>query len=438
VGWRETLGSRPRYLFLLIVLLALALRLAFALTLPERILWPDGERYQQVAVNLLEGRGFGSLRENEQSVPTLPLYMAATYMVAGRRIPMVRLSSALLGALTCGLAFVIGRRLFGTGAGVIAALILVFYPYYIYISALFEYPTNLYILLVALAFLFLPDFGAGGRVRAALGAGFFLGLAALAIPTVLAFIPLAAAAGWLLGGSLRRQLVPSLVLIAGAALPLGAWAGRNYAAYDAFILINSAGDRAFWMGNNPFMLKYREPDGGAWIEDFASDTYSREEVARDWEAMPIVRVEKGNQSLHATAPLYRRAALQFIGENPGGFIRLTLYKFLELWRPVPQTLHKNVHTTGRTTLIGAVTYVPVLLLAIAGVAFSLGRWRRCFLIYLYIAVLAGSYSLLIASVRYRLPIDFFLALFAGLAVVEGWRRIRRPSSRSAPGPPLHP
>src|SRR5262245_26378522 len=135
-----------------VFLIALVLRSGMAVWLPKAVIWPDGDRYEHIALNLMHGEGFGSLGENWQSVPTQPLLIAAVYKVFGQNYLALRLFFALLGSLSCAFGAMLAQRMFGPGSGFVAGLLLAGYPLLVYVSALFEYPQTFFILLIALFF----------------------------------------------------------------------------------------------------------------------------------------------------------------------------------------------------------------------------------------------------------------------------------------------
>jgi hypothetical protein len=111
--------------------------------------------------------------------------------------------------------------------------------------------------------------------------------------------------------------------------------------------------------------------------------------------------------------------LSFIPPDLGRFVELTLRKFLEFWSPYPNAVKKE---TGQIStirdLISMVTYGPLLCLALLGMVWTLPDWRRYILVYAYIGILTCAYTLFLPTTRYRLPLEFFLALFAAYAL---WR-----------------
>ena len=223
----------------------------------------------------------------------------------------------------------------------------------------------------------------------------------------------------------KRALMTSLIVLAGIAAPMGAWSAHNYLAYDRVILVNSAGPENFWKGNNPFIAKYGDADLIHRQED------GHDQMLADWSAMPVVEKTKG-LPLDEAGPLYLDAAFDFIRENPGAFLELTASKFINLWRLYPKTVHKNVHTNRLTSIVGALSYGPMLLLGLWGAVLAAKRWRECALVYGYVLSLTAVYSVIHSSVRYRLPLDFFVAAFAGLAVSTLVHGLTRRTSRGQP------
>src|SRR5882724_7092227 len=87
--------------WLVVLLLALIARVAVAVWLPGRVLWADGDKYETVALMLHQGFGFGSLVMNAYSVPTQALLLAGVYEIFGHSYLALRITFAVLGALSC-------------------------------------------------------------------------------------------------------------------------------------------------------------------------------------------------------------------------------------------------------------------------------------------------------------------------------------------------
>ncbi|MFO1418506.1 MAG: glycosyltransferase family 39 protein [Methylotetracoccus sp.] len=243
--------------------LAFALRCAFALWLPAAIVWPDGERYVLIAENLLAGAGFGSLEMNKIAVPTQPLLIAALLGISGHSYVAARVGFALIGALSCVLTYRLATAVFDRRVGSLAALLLAIYPLHAYSSALFEIPQGIFILLMSAALLALNTFASKRETGMLLAAGIACGGAALSVPTVLPY--LAALPAWfiLVDARVGFWLRNTAVFLCGVVLVLAPWVGRNYAAYDRFVLINAAGGENFWKANSSAWRTLRSTRRGA-------------------------------------------------------------------------------------------------------------------------------------------------------------------------------
>ena len=254
VGVRRWSFDRSITVPALVFLIALALRVAMALWLPANVIWPDGHRYEHVALNLLYHHSFGSLADNRASFPTQSIAIAAVYAVFGKSYLALRLVFAFVGAGTVVVAYALTLRLFGEAAALISGMLLALYPYFIYLSALFEYPQTLFVFLMGLFFLWFFKFMETGSTRALFPAGLLLGVAILGVPTVLVFVPFVLLH---LGSNTIAQTAKRVATVLLAlGIPLGLWTVHNYEEYGRFMLVNAAGGINFWSANNETYYRY--------------------------------------------------------------------------------------------------------------------------------------------------------------------------------------
>ncbi|MGH3026525.1 MAG: glycosyltransferase family 39 protein, partial [Gaiellaceae bacterium] len=370
--------------------------------------------------DLLAGDGFGSVSEDRASVPTQPLLIAGVERVFGQNYLALRLAFALLGALTCVVAYFLARELFGAGpfgssVAIIAGALLAIYPYYIYLSALFEYPQTLFILMMGLVFLLVYRHLRTGALATLALAGGSLGVAVLAVPTTLAFVPVLAGCLLLLGmprKSLRPALLGVLVLIGATVLPIAAWTARNYAAYGELILVNQAGGVNFWVANNETYFKYGKD---AVIPACGPRNEGRPHCKQ------VIRLEHELRAEHLSDAQYIiaeeaaswRAGWRFVLESPLRTVRLSLRKLVELWSPRPDATTVVGSAIERAKIwVSVLSYFPTLLLALCGVILLRREARRLLPIYAYVLTFTAVYSVFLPTTRYRLPLDFFLAILA--------------------------
>lgn len=415
-----SVAARPRLCAWLVFALALLMRAALALSLPNEVLWADGHRYLKVADNLLTTGGFGGVLDNAQSVPTLPLLLAGVMAVAGHSLPVLRLVTALLGALTCVLGYQYARRWFAPGTALLAGLALACYPHLIYMSSLFEYPQTLFGLLIGAFFLLLYDDFKVPRAWRLVLAGLLLGLANLTVPTVLPYVGfmlllLLIQQGW--RGAARWPL-----FVACAMLPCLLWGWRNYTAYGDFDLVNKTAGFNLFQANNSSYYRYGKqaiiPECAMGYEYSDFCVTNRlfgliGDPGRESELLFIANRER----------LSRAAAIAFWRETPGQALELTLRKELQFWSPNPDAVSINESNSTRFQfLISMVSYVPALLLALLALWQLRHRWREWLPVAGLVALFAGVYAIMLPSMRYRIPLELYFALFACYPVGR-WLRL---------------
>jgi 4-amino-4-deoxy-L-arabinose transferase-like glycosyltransferase len=411
----------------IVFLLALAARVAVAARLPAQIVWEDGQRYEGVALSLYHGHGFGSLLLNGYSVPTQALLIAGVYEVFGQSYLALRLVCAVLGALSCLIGYFIARRLFGSSIACLAGVMLALYPYLVYVSALFEYPQVFFILIVALFFLFLLRFQEVQSRADLIIAGNLLGIAILSVPTILLFAPLAAAYVWLT--SKAGRWLRAILFVAALAIPVGSWAVRNYVAYDHLILVNDSSGINFWVANNDTYYQF----GKAAVIPYCSEDKSRTKFCDQWTDLNdrLLKSDLTETQRHIEGErIAWQKGLEFVEESPLRFVKFSLQRFLRYWSPIPDAVSSSAGTGGsERNMVAIVSYTPVLILGIVGIFLTRFQWRQLMPIYGYFLVFMSVYSIFLPVTRYRLPLDFFLVIFAAVAINRLWSRLRMTESQ---------
>jgi hypothetical protein len=304
------------------------------------------------------------------------------------------------------------------------------YPLLAYLSGLFEYPQGLFIVLIALFFLYFYRFRDSGKLLPLFWAGVWLGLGILTVPTALLF----AAALYLLvltrdwAESLQRIAVLTLALV----LTVGAWTARNYMAYDRFILVNKAGGYNFWSSNNETYYKYGKPG----IVPPCAPGYENTEFCQDWLALGKETRSKGygvpdktTERVEEEERIAWSHVRKFLENNPALFAQLTAQRFVRFWSPIPDAVLEGESRGGVwRDVVATISYAPVLLLAIIGLVISARDWRKLLPVYLFAITFIAPYSVFLPVMRYRLPIDFIFIIFASLTWVRLWDFLRKHTS----------
>lgn len=292
-----------------LTLLALALRLAFALALERDGLgFDDMLFYHWTASTLADGKGFIGLEglPTARWPPAFPFLVSLVYRAFGSNEVNAELLNATLGAATVPLAYLATRRAFDRRVALVAATALALMPGQImYAESILAEPLYTFVLVGILAMLVcLPD-----RRLSAVLIGVAIGVAALTRGEGLLLVVVAPVVWW--GALPRRELlVRSGLVILAAALAIAPWTVRNAFAVDAFVPVSTNGAQTFWAGHNP------AANGSA--------NYTRSEVYAELKGVPPKRFEVEQ------ARLLRREALEYMFEHPLRELTLVPRKLLYL------------------------------------------------------------------------------------------------------------
>lgn len=260
--FQRCLGGRGRALcFLAIFLLGLGLRLDYAIRAPNHPV-DDARAYARISRALYGGEGFTQgdgpgyrhLQPASNYSPGLPLLTAGLYAVRGAAdVEAALIVFALLGSLSIPLAFLLGRRLGGPDAGLIATLPVAVYP------ALLEYggmlmTEPLATALLAGAMLCLLRACELRRPLPWIGTGLLLGGLAMLRPEYSILIPLLPALALLRlrreRGGIRGGILLGPALAVGVAcLVVLPWTIRNFVVFDRLVPISTGGGQVLYEGS---------------------------------------------------------------------------------------------------------------------------------------------------------------------------------------------
>ncbi|MBE2196968.1 MAG: hypothetical protein IAE79_00050 [Anaerolinea sp.] len=436
-----------------ILLLSVVLRLGMALYLGDDTSnWLGGTAdqvsYDTLALRLLGGHGFSFAEAwwpaTAAGAPTAHWsylytgFLAAVYAVVGHHPLAARLIQAVVaGLLLPWLTYRSGRRALGETVGLVAAALIAVYFYFVIFSAALM--TEAF---YTIALLWLVDaaqrlgrrLGEGAPIRCA-ASGLELGLAmaaTLLLRQVGMFIILIVAA-WLLWLGWRRRAgraaVAALAIAGGLTLLLLLpWTVRNYRAF---------GTLSLWPNTNSGFALYwaSHPIYGARFETVLSADHG----VSYYELIPPELRHLNEAELDAAL---RGLGVQFILDDLERYALLSLSRIpvqFQFWPTADSSLLANA-----ARLLSFGIALPFILWGMGlflrqgvpaiwqqrfwqrGAAWGAaeGRLAEGWLLLGIILIYNFLHILTWAKVRYRLPTDAFMLLFAALAVV----RVGRPKS----------
>jgi 4-amino-4-deoxy-L-arabinose transferase-like glycosyltransferase len=403
-----------------IALGALALRLVHVVLRRGAVVQGDALTFLLSAGHLAAGEGFRKPYADLPSAEHPPLHivlLAAIQKVGLESLDAQKVVLALVGTATVVVLGLVGRRVAGERAGLLAAGIAALYPnlWVIDASLMSETP---YLLLVALALLaaLAARERPGPRAFAVLGA--VIALAALTRGEALGLLPLLALPlAWAAGRAHGRRLVLAGAAVGAFALVLAPWTLRNLATFEEPVLISNNAS-GLWAGANCDRT-YRGELVGSWV----------------FSCYPT-GVEERDESLEFAA--YRRAGLDYLREHAGRLpvvLAARLGRGLDVWR-VDQSVYFNA-TEGRSeraTRLGMAAWWVLQPLALAGLVVLRRRggpaWVPAAPMVLALAVILVVYG----STRLRVVAEPAVVVAAAVAVDAVLRlrgRARRPVPRAS-------
>jgi 4-amino-4-deoxy-L-arabinose transferase-like glycosyltransferase len=380
------------YWLALILAIALLLNLSVALVLPDQGL-SDPQGYREAGYEF-----WHTFRISTTYI--MPLYPMLVGLVGGGVGQL--LLDALLSTIAVWLVFRLTLELFADRrAAFIAALTTAFYPYLIFYSAV-GLTEPLFIALLLAAFL-------AWYRGAFLSAAVFAVLGILTRPAIELLAPvLVGYFAYFIHGLGIRATVRQLMVYAAVYVALmSPWWVHNYAAYGSFVRLNLGAGMLLYAGNNPMN------HSGGGIADVDWDTHRFDDI-KDPVALDRAR---------------RDAALAYIAEQPARFVELAATKFARFWQLWPYAAE---YRSQFYVVVSLLSFGPVLLLSF--VYFALwGRrdLRKISPILIFTVYLTAVHCVLVSSIRYRLPIEPFLIIFASVAISRIARAWWKPGSLRA-------
>jgi 4-amino-4-deoxy-L-arabinose transferase-like glycosyltransferase len=241
-----------------IVLLAFGLRLAWALYSkadPTDGRFDDSLLYHLLAIGIRDDFRYVNPLTGVPTgtwPPGYPAFLAGVYSLFGTSVAAAKIANALLGALTVGALYVLGRQLFDRATALLAALVLAVMPGQIFFTGILwsEVLFTLLFVLTLIAIASLPKRPARERLMWAVATGVLITAAAYVRGTGLSLI-VVAALYW--GWSLRSWLASARLVGATAVvvvLLVMPWAVRSTVQLDGLMVLGSSTGTNFWRGHH--------------------------------------------------------------------------------------------------------------------------------------------------------------------------------------------
>ncbi len=450
-----------------ILLAGVLLRVAAALYMGDTVYDLPGVfdqiSYDRLAQNVVAGHGFSfdvdwwpATRAGEPTAHwsfAMTLYLAAIYKAFGYHPLVARLIQAVLaGVLMPLLTYRLAAKVSGRGVALLAAAISAVYVYFFYYAAALMTETFYFLAILAalnLAIDLARGPATGGRW---IGQGLAAGCAVLFRQTFLLFVPFLLLWIWWAGGGGHKARryeggneggekgggkprpyegggagategggkprpygVRFAIPVAVIALMILPWTVRNTLAFHQFVLLNTNAGYVFFWSNHPIhgtsFISLLGPEQPSYHALIPPELLSLDEASLEKALMA--------------------RGLGFVAADPGRYVLLSLSRIKDHFVFWPKADSSTLSNISRVGSFGV--FLPFM---IYGLILSAGyAWRRrrtlpadergaaLALLYLFIVIYTGIHVLTWTGIRYRLPVDTVLVIFAAVGLADLYARV---------------
>ncbi len=362
--------------------------------------------------------------------PGYPFFLALIYLLCGLNYMAPRIVQMGLGLVNCVLAYLLGKKIFGRGTGLISAAFMSMYWAFIYFEGELVAPVLLVTLALLLIHVLRLWYDRPTPWRAIAG-GITLGVLALVRPNILLFAPVVLAWAWWVAyrkNDGRRIGMTCLAFCVGAVMVIAPATIRNYLVAHDFVMITSPNaGMNLYIGNN-------EEANGIYSGVPALERITGQERWNNFDYPKIVRgvgaLQGKRMKFSEVSTYFARKALHYMLNHPARILKLMAIKTALFWGPMEVSNNKEIHyeRLNSPTLRHIPGFPIAISFALVGVM-QLFFYRRrqgqngavplvtnreyemAVLILLFIVTYFVSFLPFFVAERFRIPIIPFLFLF---------------------------
>lgn len=375
-----------------------------------------------------------SSNEGFMRPPGYSFFLAGLFLLSGNQLLVPIMAQMVLGLINALLAWRLARR----AGGPVPALITLAFMLFYWVLMVYEGVYHAQVLMIFHALLLLNALEwwsiRPSPIRAAM-AGLALTLNMLVTPSISLFAPVAAL--WMLlwltvsGDSWKNVLTRAFRHITttavASALLVSPVTWSNWKTDGIFSLVSRGGGVILLIGNHDGADGYyRDP-----LKQFGfEDTGDHEENCRLFEKATGIKVTPKTMEQVSS-----RFAVEWILNNPGKFLRLTVKRALIYWQPKEVSHNVQEYCTKRISRV--LRWLPggfPEILGALGVAAVMGLWScrradpwtrlRWMLPFLYSLVFYLPFTVFYFAGHYRVPILPFLAMMGAGGVCAALAHLR--------------
>lgn len=372
--------------------LALVVR-ALVAALTQYKLQADAVFYFGTARNVASGLGYvlpdGRLLGSVP--PAFPLFLAGVFKVFGIGLGQAVAAQVVVGAATTVLVYYLARHYFGNKTALIAAAIFAVHPVYVWTSRVVLSETLATFLLAAALLAYAR--ASRGSPAFALVTGLLLAATALCRSSffVVALALTAGLAFYRMGGPAARVRAVALAAAAFVALT-GLWTYRNYRVFGAFVPSTLNAGQILYEGN----MRLAGGDVPTSVALRRSPEFAERVGAYSGTPRADLEYER----------FYREKAFELLGRYRLRFALSLPGKFVHFFSPAPSARKKAAF------VVWGVGGGLLTVAAWAGILLFRRPASRTFALLAPVGAVALAHTVLKPLLRFRVPIEFILIIYA--------------------------
>jgi len=395
--------------------LALALNIAFVLSLglKNSLLMPinpDSKMYYDLASQISDGK----LTTGKPFfvAPLYPYFVGLIFYLFGKSTIAIIIIQMIMGSLIPVIIYLTSRNLFNNIPGIISGLLsCIYFPLIIYNSQLL--PVTIEVFLISISLFFITRKNAS--LYNILFSGLTAGISALARPNI-AIIPLFVIIAFFI---LRKRIGTKKLIIHSAIFAFSVIIAiipatiHNLAVSGDLIPITTHGGVNFYIGNNPnatgaFHAPPGFPASPLEVVDSTSTSLAEKELNRKLSPKEV-------------SDFYYRKGLDYIKNNPGQAIILTLKKLLLATNHYELSLNINLYFYRLHSLLRFLpltTYGVIFPIGIIGLIIGLRENKRNIILMSYFLACFLTLIPFIINDKYRLIFTPPLLIASGITLYK--------------------
>jgi len=391
---QKTININPRSILWLIFILAVSARMIIAVSLENKIYFPDGNDYWRISNNIFRGEGiildkqFQSLRP-----PGYPVFISGIRLINKENVFVIRVCQILLGSLCVIGVFYLSELIFhDKRISLAAAFLIAIDPTSVYFSNLVLSDTLLSVLL--LIFIILLYLALRRKVLwLSLGAGITAGIMSLVSASMVLIVPFCFIVLYLASNTRKNIVLTFSIILVSMMIVMLPWGIRNYKIHKTFIFTTTQGGLGLYESVGP---EANAGPVGSIIREKYKDIFN----------------QKGEIELDQ---YWRQKAYQAIRNDPARFMKLAIKKFFRMWSITInyQSAHPVLYNT-----VSIMFYLPIFLLLMASFFYAKDKWQSCLILMIPIVYKSMIHMVFIGSVRYRVPLMPYVSIMAAFALVQ--------------------